>query len=278
MSKARASTAVSTGDLFALPMIDSSFALGQVVAAATSGDVVVTAVFAYRSIDASELVMIADTHADGLTKPFSLFAHSKSNIESGRWPALGSRAPSLSNVEIDKVAVIVNTVGATLNKTWSTANAAQNAAEKFFGIIPFRPVDSKDWLAPHRDEHPSTRPESGFSGEELDGIKTLQREYLLAELRSTSRRAGKSPILHVAYSYEGRGLPTVPQLRRRHELEMLVMKALPPSAKAQLVDAGGGGGTMDMRFRVASAEAALASVIALLSPLALPDLTVESSG
>lgn len=277
MAKAQVSTPVSAGDLFALRMVDSSFALGQVVGAAKSGDIVVTAIFAYRSVEASDLLEIADANADGLSKPFSLFAHSKSSIESGRWPALANRAPALSNVEIDRVAVIVDTVGATLNKTWSTANAAQNAAERFFGIIPFRPGDNKDWLAPHGDHHPSTRAESDFSGEEQTGIKTLQREYLLAELRSTRRRAGRAPILHVAYSYEGNGLPTVPQLRRRHELEMLVMRGLPPSAKPQLVDAGGGGGTMDMRFRVANAEAALASVVALLAPLGLADLTVELS-
>ena len=241
--------AIDVGDVIAIPMLDETYAVGQICytihfpGTRTIARIAI-AIFACR-LDSATCSMAAAENLTDWRSPVMVVSPTIDMIRYRAWPIIGRRSfDGYQNFDVGQ------RVGATgVDKTSETGFLVQAYAECFWGIFPWDyfgdPKHIDKLLLPGHTVPPypaQARFKKDFSADEI----------FVLEQRSTARartwlmtkwppRRNKKTI-HIQYPLAGSGLPTVSELRIRHAVETAIHEC----RAGEISDAGGGEGVMDI--------------------------------
>jgi hypothetical protein len=103
---------------------------------------------------------------------------------------------------------------------------------------------------------------------DADLARCLAREGLLPAVKGPSPEVTEGPAeIHIQILYPGNDLPTVEQLRKRHDLE----RRLEQAGAGEVTDAGAGEGVMDVFLATDDVQRAMPIVERALEELGLKD-------
>jgi hypothetical protein len=263
------------GQTFLLPLLDGTYALGQiafVLYVTKTLPSVVTAFFAHRSADTEALRAIA-SKSSNLHAPMMVMMPIGDELRYGTWPIIGKQPVAYDNFDVGQRVNVNGCDGLS-----ASSNAIVDRVEMYWGILPWDEsgIHHLDrylldgFRVPPYPGH--ARFAKDFTEEEIFRLKERNVARIRANLKKVPKRRGSHKTIHIRYAYEGSGLPGVEQLRRRQALET----KLGEKGAGVIEDAGAGGGIMDVYVSTRDVEKSRPIVDSVLAELGVLDASITT--
>ena len=261
------------GQTFVVPLLDGSFVLGQVAFltyVTRTLPWVATAFFDHRSTNRAALESIA-ANPNNLQHPAFVLMPDSDQLRHGLWPVIGKQPVNYTNFDVSRRVDVNSCDGES-----ASSGMYVNYLEMYWGIYPWDYYGAgtleRRLLAGFQvPPYPArARFRKDFSEEELARLEDRDVARARRIAWQTTRERGSRTTIHVQYPYDGAGLPSVLELRRRHALET----KLSERGAGRIIDAGGGGGAMDVYLSTSDAQKSRATIGSVLSDLGISNATI----
>jgi len=264
------------GQTFALPLLDGSYALGQLAFVSYVTKTipsVATAFFAHRSPHIEALQAIASDPSN-LHRPTMVLKPPADELRYDVWPIIGQQPVAYDNFDVSQ-RVDVNFCDGRAGSSGTIVDYI----EMYWGVLPwdyYGPGELEHYLldgfqTPPYPDH--ARFKKDFTEEQLVRLADCDRARIRENLKKFPKERGPHKTIHIQYTYEGPGLPSVEQLRRRHALET----KLAEKGAGIIEDAGGGGGIMDVFVSTRDIAKSRPIVDSVLAELGIVDASISSA-
>lgn len=230
---------VVTGQLTAVPLLDGSFALVHVALHDMS---IIAAHYAHRAESPALLLQGLDEAMR--TSLIAVLEVTSDEIHDGHWPVIGHREPAYPTTLLDTKGVSY------------TASASRGLFEAFYGIRPWDEMAIPRWydqmLLPGVPVPSTARYKRDFDQHAPSGSATATTDSTKVPDSKPCITEGPG-VIHIEIKYPGEGLPPIPLLKRRQAIE----EGLESAGAGTVIDAGGGGGVMDVYLETVDVAHAL---------------------